>query len=103
FVIWVGGEPDAQVVRSLYLLRAGGFDAAFEKAVARAREDEGEGADSDGRAVSWLLAEIETLDCLDRRMGDGREVYFEPGGYRPVSDFVFPLRPELSKPVRAGL
>jgi hypothetical protein len=103
FVIWVGGEPDAQVVRSLYLLRAGGFDAAFEKAVARAREGEAEYVNVDGELVRWLLAGVESLVCLGRGVRGSARVFSEFGRSRSVSDFVFPLRPELSEPGCSGV
>jgi hypothetical protein len=40
---------------------------------------------------------------LDPELGDGREIYSEPGDHMLRSGFWWPLRPDLSAPRETGL
>jgi hypothetical protein len=103
YIVQIGDDLTVRTHRNLYAFHASGFESAFEKALILARKEEEEFENGFGELVSWRLVEIETLDFVGKRIRDGWEIYSEPGPDQPVTDFTFPLRPELSEPTETGI
>jgi hypothetical protein len=76
--VFVAGEPQDEV-ESVVLLRApeGGWDAAFERALALGRGMERRYVNGDGHEVTWFLGAVQTLDQLGAEVADGLEVFFK--------------------------
>jgi hypothetical protein len=103
FVVRIGANNAGWVQRNLYLIKGADFDEAKAAVITRARQDEQVYTNADGDPVRWMLAEVETLDCLGETLEDGREVYSEPREDLPISEFTEPFTPELSEPTYSGV
>jgi|GEM_PF-1951598 len=66
-------------VTSVVLVRAAGFEEAFDKACRRGFEQETRYVNVDDEGVRWAFEQVATLDILPEALVDGVEIYSEPG------------------------
>ena len=90
----IEGEGPVDFWRSVFVFKAKDSEAALQRAIELGRAQETSHLNVYGERVDFRLLEVETLDCLGRRLRDGREVYFETS---PVGDEPTDLDPEKSQ------
>jgi hypothetical protein len=102
FAVMVEPDGASLLYDSVYLLRAGDFSAAFEKAVSIGETAQQEYLNGDGQRVQWRLMEVISLDIIDSDDFDGREVYSEPIRLDEIKMIPFGTKfsPRASKPTQ---
>jgi 3-methyladenine DNA glycosylase Mpg len=102
FVTSVEGSPEKVLTRSVFLVRGSDWEAAHHRAIDIARSMEDRYANEDGRLVSYVAAQVETLDLLGETIIDGREVYSESRRVES-EDPVLAATLEISRPGQSGV
>jgi len=97
YALHIENEHTYRLIKSVLLVRAGGFDEAFAKVLTSARGRETEYRNDNGALVRWILIRVVTLDWLDARLASGREVYSEPCDIVPLDSLDFDFAPEHSE------
>jgi hypothetical protein len=87
---------------SVLLLRAGDYEAAFQRALALGRAREESYLNGDGQRVVWRLVEVISLDQLGSQIEEGMEVYSEPVELPKGASIAFgaEFAPEASRPTQ---
>jgi len=86
---------------SVYLFRATGFEAAFQRVVEIGHNNEQSYFNGDNQQVVWKLAGIISLDIIRSESLDGAEIYSEPvPGEDSSWTIEHEFHPELSEPTQ---
>jgi len=103
--VLIEDEGLARRATSVVLLRAQGFDAAFEAALLRGERMEESYTNRDGQKVRWAFERVATLDMLPEELSDGVEIYAELGA--DINDTTVPFdkvfEPAKSPPGQSGV
>jgi hypothetical protein len=98
FVAIVGPDGGDLVSESVYLLQAGDFGDALNRALMIGKKAERTYKNDQGKLVSWTLMEVITLDIIQAPDLDGAEVYCDLARHSYKIPVGTRFAPEESKP-----